>query len=536
MPRRNARSRTRTWLITAVAAGLALAAGTANAAPAGTASPLRGPVVRTTGGALRGARAGAVDEFLGIPYAAAPTGALRWHAPQPAAPWTGIKDATAYGDHCAQPASPFGVASTSEDCLNLNVFTPASGAGHLLPVMVWIHGGANVVGESGDYDPTPLVRDGVIVVTINYRLGALGFLADPALSGPSGASGDYGLMDQQAALRWVQNNIGRFGGDRRDVTLFGESSGGLSVLSQLASPQGKGLFSKAIIESGGYDLNTATLATAQSAGEQFAAKTGCADEPTTAQTASCLRNLPVSTILDDENPAGYQPDIDGHTLTQTLTSAFADGQFNRVPVINGSNHDERRLFVAEAALEGYPVTVADYQGMISAELGVSPQSAAVIAAQYPTSTYPNPSEALSAAWTDESFACPALSIDQSISRYAPTYAYEFNDENAPELYLPPTTFPYGAAHESELQYLFTLSNTAYPAALTTAQQQLAATMEQDWTTFARQGNPNSHSAESRWPRFNDSSQQIQSLTEPRLQTETTFAAHHDCAFWTQQSQ
>jgi para-nitrobenzyl esterase len=291
MPRRNARSRTRTWLITAVAAGLALAAGTANAAPAGTVSPLRGPVVRTIGGAVRGARAGAVEEFLGIPYAAAPTGALRWHAPQPAAPWTGIKDATAYGDHCAQPASPFGVAGTSEDCLNLNVFTPASGAGHLLPVMVWIHGGANVVGESGDYDPTPLVRDGVIVVTINYRLGALGFLADPALSGPSGASGDYGLMDQQAALRWVQNNIGRFGGDRRDVTLFGESSGGLSVLSQLASPQAKGLFSKAIIESGGYDLNTATLATAQSAGEQFAAKTGCADEPTTAQTASCLRNL-----------------------------------------------------------------------------------------------------------------------------------------------------------------------------------------------------------------------------------------------------
>ncbi len=175
---------------------------------------------------------------------------------QPAAPWTGIPAATAFAPHCPQPPSGFGVASTSENCLYLNVFTPAgaSTGGRGLPVMVWIHGGAFIAGESNDYNPAGLVRHGVIVITINYRLGALGFLAHPALaSHPGGSSGDYGLMDQQAALRWVQANIGQFGGNPRNVTLSGESSGGLSVLSQLVSPGARGLFSRAIVESGTYD-------------------------------------------------------------------------------------------------------------------------------------------------------------------------------------------------------------------------------------------------------------------------------------------
>jgi para-nitrobenzyl esterase len=264
-------------------------------------------------------------------------GALRWRPPRPGARWHGVRDTTAFAPHCPQSAGPFGVASVSENCLYLNVFAPRGSMrrGRRLPVMVWIHGGALVTGESDDYNPAKLVREGAIVVTINYRLGALGFLAHPALARrPGGPSGNYGLMDQQAALRWVQRNIRHFGGDPGDVTIFGESAGGLSVLSQLASRRARGLFSRAIVESGAYDLTQAPLA----AGEAFATTAGCAS-----QTAACLRALPVSTILASQNAAGYQPDIDGRVLTQSLKTAFASGQFNRVPVINGSNHDEWRL-------------------------------------------------------------------------------------------------------------------------------------------------------------------------------------------------
>jgi para-nitrobenzyl esterase len=320
------------------------------------------------------------------PYAAPPVGALRWQPPQPAASWPGVRAATQFGPHCPQLAGPFGEASTSENCLYLNVFTPAAGADH--PVMVWIHGGALVSGESNDYDPTALVEHGVTVVTINYRLGALGFLAHPALADASGQSGDYGLMDQQAALRWVQRNIANFGGDPRNVTVFGESAGGLSTLSQVASPQAKGLFEKAIVESGSYNLTQASLASAETAGEAFATKAGCAS-----QTAACLRRLPVSVILADQDASGYTPNINTEILPQSLGTAFATGNFNRVPIINGTNHDEWRLFVALSALAGNPVTPANYQAMIASTLDVPATAAAVIAAKYPLTAYPSPSRA-----------------------------------------------------------------------------------------------------------------------------------------------
>ncbi|HEY1488874.1 MAG TPA: carboxylesterase family protein [Micromonosporaceae bacterium] len=505
-----------------IALGALIAGATAASA---TASPTGNhPVVSTANGAVRGVTTGATDEFLGLPYAAPPVGALRWRAPRPAASWHGVRDATAFAPHCAQSPSPFGQASTSEDCLYLNVFTPAHARGRL-PVMVWIHGGALVTGESDDYDPSQLVSDGTMVVTINYRLGALGFLAHPALAGAGGGSGDYGLMDQQAALRWVQRNIGRFGGDARDVTIFGESAGGLSVASQLASPSAHGLFTRAIIESGAYGLNTASLTSAESAGEAFATATGCAS-----QTADCLRSLPVSTILADQNAAGYQPNIDGTIVTQSLKTALATGHFNHVPVINGSNHDEYRLFVALDALEGAPVTAANYQDTIADTLGVTPAIAAVIAAQYPLSAYPSPSLALGAVGTDAIFACPALTLDESASKYVPTYAYEFNDENAPELFLPPIGFPYGAAHASELQYLFNLTVQPFPGTLTAPQQQLAATMRAYWTNLARTGFRSTLRAPL-WPRFTTAGQRIQSLVPPRPQVETDFAVEHNCGFW-----
>ena len=280
------------------------------------------PLALTFSGPVRGMVSSAgVREFLGIPYAAAPVGNLRWRPPVPHGPWFQTLDATQFASHCPQTPSPFGIASTTEDCLFLNVFTPDSNAGAiggLRPVMVWIHGGALVDGESNDYDPTAFVKDGVIVVTINYRLGILGFLVhsafaaektDPDRDGDfaAGSAGDYGLMDQQLALHWVRDNIVFFGGDPLNVTIFGESAGGLSVFSQLASPSAANLFQKAIIESGAYNQTTQTLATAEAAGTAFATAAGCSS-----QTGACLRALPVSTILANQNPAGYTPNIDGN--------------------------------------------------------------------------------------------------------------------------------------------------------------------------------------------------------------------------------
>jgi para-nitrobenzyl esterase len=370
------------------------------------------------------------------------------------------------------------------------------------------------------------VRDGAVVVTINYRLGALGFLAHPALAGrPGGSSGDYGLMDQQAALRWVQSNIGRFGGDRRDVTIFGESAGGLSVLSQVASPGAHGLFSKAIVESGSYNPTQASLATAETQGQAFAAQAGCAD-----QTAACLRDLPVSTILANETAGGYTPDVDGQVLTRTLSSAFATGRFNRVPIVNGTNHDEWRLFVAESELAGAPVTAADYQAMISSTLGVPAAAAAVIAAQYPLSAFPSPAVALGAVGTDAIFACNAFAIDQSVSKFVPTYSYEFNDETAPEPFLPPVSFPYGAAHASELPYVFNTAAAPSPTGLNAGQLRLAGTMQRYWTRFAATGTPSAQGAPV-WPRFTNGTTRTQSFVLPRTTLETDFATDHHCAFW-----
>jgi para-nitrobenzyl esterase len=298
------------------------------------------------------------------------------------------------------------------------------------------------------------------------------------------------------------------------------------VLSQVASPQARGLFAKAIAESGSYNLTQTSLASAETAGEAFATQAGCAS-----QTAACLRSLPVSTILADQDASGYTPNINSEVLPTSIGTAFATGDFNRVPIINGTNHDEWRLFVALSELEGNPVTAANYQSMIASTLGVPAAAAAVIAAEYPLTAYPSPSVALGAVGTDAIFACPALSIDESVSKFVPTFAYEFNDENAPENFLPPVSFPYGAAHATEIQYLMALPTAAFPGTLTAAQQQLAATMKGYWTNFAKRGIPGSFGSPF-WPLFNSVTQPMQSLVPPVPQTETGFATAHKCAFWT----
>ena len=500
----------------------------------------RAAIAITQEGLVRGTQTATTRVFRGIPYAAAPVGDLRWRPPQRHARWRGIRDATQFASHCPQIAGPFGQGSETEDCLFLNVFAPdrrGHGHGHggdrfgLHPVMVWIHGGALITGESDDYDATRLVEQGdVVVVTINYRLGALGFLAHPALTAesPDHASGNYGLMDQQEALRWVRRNILFFGGDPSRVTIFGESAGGLSVHSQLASPGSAGLFHRAIVESGAYQLTQPSLATGEATGAAFATRAGCTD-----QSAACLRGLTVAQVLANQpgGVAGATPVIDNKFLTQSVGAAFTSGQFNRVPIMEGANHDEWRLFVALTELQtGAPLVAAGYPAAIQATIGVPAAAVPLFVAQYPLASYPSPSLALSALGTDGIFDCNARFVAQKVSQFVPTFAYEFSDPNAPERLLPPVSFAYAAAHASEIQYLFTSPITVPAPPLDAAQEKLSRAMIAYWTTFARTGQPTSFTTP-RWAPYQAATDTVQALVPPRPRPETGFAADHHCAFW-----
>jgi para-nitrobenzyl esterase len=481
-------------------------------------------VVVTDRGAVRGRTRAGMLSFLGIPYAAAPVGGLRWRPPRPHAAWTGVRDATAFRRACPQAASLLGLSSTNEDCLFLNVFTPlVPPGGKGAPVMVWIHGGGLVAGASNDYLPVGLVARNVVVVTLNYRLGVLGFLADPALTAesPDHASGNYGLLDQQSALRWVRRNIGRFGGDPHSVTLFGQSAGGVSVHAQLASPTARGLFQRAIAESGGYAGSQPSLPVAEAAGAAFAARVGCS-----ASDAACLRKVPVATLLANQPFFDATPVVDGKVLRRTMTSAFTSGRFNRVPVIEGSNRDEDRFFLATNAPGGWPALgSAGYGAAIRSTLELAPSTAAAVAARYPLRRYAAPDLALAAAVTDAAYACPAHAAVQALSRYVPTYQYEFDDENAPRFFGGVRSrFPLGAYHGAELQYLFTLRG--FSSLLTGAHERLAQTMLDQWTTFARTGDPGSG-----WLRYSASTTETELFVPPQPRTETRFAADHQCAFW-----
>jgi para-nitrobenzyl esterase len=534
------RVRRAVWSVGSAAAVAAtvLVAG-ASGAVASPASGSANPVERIDGGLVRGADAAGVRSFLGLPYAAPPTGNLRWRPPQPAAAWSGVRDATTFGPSCPQSTmgNPFlPPGPISEDCLYLNVYTPTARPGANRPVLVWIHGGGLVQDGARNYDGTKLAADGIVVVTINYRLGALGFLAHPALaSRPGGAAGNYGLMDQQAALRWVQRNIAQFGGDSRNVTIAGQSAGGLSVLAQLTSPGAHGLFQRAIVQSGTFALNQRPLAAAEAAGQTFAKNVGCAD-----QTAACLRSAPASALVSNfgvEIPGV----VDGAVLTQPIGTALARGQFARVPVINGITHDEELLFIAglgitvsqgtNIPLAGDPTDPANYQANIAQALGVSAARAAAIANEYPLSAYPNPVAAFSLLVSDASFACPALQVDRwTAVRGVPTYAYQFNDDNAPLNILPPDKQHLGlSTHGTELPYLFDQPNAPFPvtSTLTPDQQALAASMRTDWASFAASGNPSSRALP--WPSFNGT--RVLSLVPLHSQVTTDFAAAHHCSFW-----
>jgi len=384
-----------------------------------------GPVVLTESGLVIGSTTGGVNQFLGIPYATPPVGRLRWTPPKSYGFFHGfVFQATQFGSECTQ------AGGGSENCLFLNVFTPGDRGKdksddqwggrerHGLPVMFWIHGGGLIDGSSTPYDPEQLVQKGVIVVTINYRLGYLGFFAQSAIDAEGHLNGNYGLMDQQFALQWVRRNIAGFGGDPDRVTIFGESAGGQSVYAQLASPLAAGMFRRAISESGSYAefqdyfSNVVTLpvgettgTTSVPSGAAIADSVGC-----TNQTSSCLRAVPAATMIAQQ-PFPLYPFVDGKLLTQTISASFASGKFNRVPVISGTNHDEYRLFVAlDFDLVGKPIlNSTEYDTASSALWG--PVLGPPVLAVYPFASFPTGGQALGTSGTDGVFSCPARVAD-----------------------------------------------------------------------------------------------------------------------------
>jgi para-nitrobenzyl esterase len=505
-------------------------------------APSPKPTASIESGRVIGTTANGINEFLGIPYALPPVGARRWMPPEPYKRFPGgVHQATKFGSKCAQPGS-----IGKENCLFLNVYTPESESSTTeLAVMVWIHGGGLVTGGGDDYDVPRLVQQGVIVVTINYRLGYLGFFAQSAIDAEKHLKGNYGLMDQQLALNWVHDNIAAFGGDPKRVTIFGESAGGQSVYANMASPTAAQLFQGAISQSGSYgefqdyfDFIVPLAAGETSgtslvpSGSSIASSVKCSN-----QTAKCLRRVAASKLVAKE-PATIYPFIDGTLLMQTPSAAFASGRFNRVPVISGTNHDEYRYFVAIQYDFGVgPLTDTEYPTAVAA-LEQQPVGSTFVQfllnTQYPLSDFPPPTGvmsaplALGALGTDDLFACPVRSADLALAQAVPTYAYEFNDETAPST-LPPVSFPLGDAHTIELQYLFGENPQLF---LTPDQIELSDRMIGYWTQFAKTGNPNSPGAPI-WPQYSAGGT-FESLVAPTPETrsDTSFDSDHRCSsFW-----
>lgn len=470
------------------------------AAPAFATSGV-GAVVRVDAGLLRGEVGDGIASFKGVPYAAPPVGPLRWRAPRPAAPWQGERPATAVGPMCMQRYNPsdrgVGPLPMSEDCLTLNVWAPAAPRAEALPVMLWIHGGGFVNGSGTAllYDGTHLARQGAVVVTINYRLGRFGFFAHPALSRERADDplGNYGLMDQIAALRWVRRNAAAFGGDPNDVTIFGESAGGSSVTHLMISPLARGLFHKAISQSGLGRERSAFLdrpgpdgiPAAEEAGRRFADSLGVADD------ADALRAVPAERILAAGDPGlldlGF-PMIDGRVITMEVADAFARGRQARVPFVVGYNSAEFPW-----ATEGTP--------FFRSVVRLSEAARARVEAAYGTR------EEFSAnAVSDFLFVEPARNLARRHAAHgAPTWLYRFS-------VLPPTAPAAleGAPHASERQYVFrTLDQAEWPTG--PADARAAETMSAYWVAFARSGDPNG-GGRPRWPAFGRGSEMLLDFT------------------------
>ncbi len=491
--------------------------------PVRAAAPDSGaPIVKTRSGAVRGIVDGNVHVFLGIPYAAPPVGNLRWQPPEAYPSWTDTLDASRAGNSCMQMSFRRGGPEGSEDCLYLNIYTP-NPAGTRLPVMVWIHGGTFITGTGATYNGSKLAAKGnLIVVTINYRLGPFGFLASPSLDSAGHPSGNYGLLDQQAALRWVKENIAAFGGDPGKVTVAGESAGAISIGLHLVSPAAAGLFERAIIESGPF-LHTRTLAEAEKRGDEFAAKLGCDKAP---DVAGCMRSKPAEQVLSaiPANPLGagrpvWEPVMDGHLIPSQPVDALASGRFNKVPVLNGSNRDEGTLFLVFAK----PITAQQFEADVHARFG---DNASRVLAAYPLANYSSPTLAAAAGFGDAVFSCQIVKAAAMLSAQVPVYQYEFNDTHAPLSFFRNVPFPLGAFHGSEIQYVF--GGIAANGAASAAQQKLSDAIMGYWIGFITSGDPG---GSPQWTRDSAKNPRILSLAPGAIGYESDFAKIHHCELW-----
>ncbi len=514
------------------------------------------PIVTTAEGPVRGTAEDGIRKFLGIPYAAPPIGPRRWRPPEAPARRRGLLQATAFGPACPQVTGLgvfAGPASVTEDCLYLNVFAPVGGRPK--PVLVWLHGGGHMAGASNDYDGSKLASGGplgvpTVVVTINSRLGLLGFLAHPALDGEGHAADNYGLMDVQQALRWVKANIAAFGGDPNRVTVGGQSSGGGLAGALMLSPSNAGLFQGVIAESAPLSiLPSRSLALGK--GEKFAIAAGCDGAP--AAIARCLRDLPVPQILQLQGsvngPGPYLvgPMVDGTLVPQPPMAAWASGQFVRVPVMGGTVHDEGQFaIVINAYAKGGGAMTTD---QVSAAIRTAyaggdfpPGTGDRVLARYPVTPDASPALAYGASLTGP-LVCRPNKAMTAMARWVPVYAYEFQDAAAPFYFPPLKGVRPLAAHTIDLQFLFPRwhggvlginhrpQDAASPGEIEGAEAQLSDRMVAFWTRFVATGDPN-RAGDATWPAYNQSHAYLaEAVGALHMISEAQFRADHECDFW-----
>jgi para-nitrobenzyl esterase len=470
---------------------------------------LAGPIVDTASGPVEGLAGQHTDAFLGIPFAAPPVGELRWRAPAPVPAWSEPRPATKAGMACTQTPYPlFGISPSSEDCLYLNVYVPKSVPKSKvmgkLPVMVFVHGGGFVGGAGSAFDGGELARQThSIVVTINYRLGVFGFLALPSLSEESPA-GNHALLDQQAAMRWVQRNVANFGGDKHRVTLFGQSAGGMSICHHLVSPTADKLFHRAIIQSGPCTLGAITEQAARKAGEAFADRIGC---PAEGAQLACLRVKRPEEIMAASPPLilgklsavlPVMPWIDGVVVPGMPLDLIKRGHFHRVPVMVGANSQDANFLVGVLIdfTRGSPLTEADIPLQIR-ELVANEDAHPRLAEVYTSAQFGSPNLAMAALATDGLYTCNSLRTAEHLSLRVPTYSYEFEDRSVGSVIQDPF-LDWGAFHAGELRYL--LGTPEERGTFSSAQTAHAERMMRYWGRFAATGNPNG-ATDSIWPRY-----------------------------------
>lgn len=443
--------------------------------------------VRVEGGELSGVatKTPGVMAYKGVPYAAPPVGNLRWHAPEPVVAWQGVRKADTLPPMCMQveadPKGAFywGQTPASEDCLYLNVWTPAKSATAKLPVMVWIHGGAFQVGYGASkfIDGERLAEQGVVLVTINYRVNIFGFFAHPELTQESDhhVSGNYGTLDQIAALRWVQKNISVFGGDAKNVTLFGQSAGAASVCDIMASPLAKGLFVRAIGESMGCFGGMPKLADAEQAGTKFSAAAS-------ASSIADLRAKPAEELLKMKGALGFRPVVDGYVWPKDTAAIFHDGEQNRVPVIVGSNSDEGTV------LGMPPESAADFVAMARRQYK---DQADAFLKLFPANTNAEALHSFYALQRDMMAFQERMWARDVVRSGQPAYRYYFSHVAA----IPDGTYseqsrnPLGAFHTAEIVYVFRNLDTR-PWDFTDADRKISRIMSAYWVNFAKKSNPN----------------------------------------------